>query len=184
MTAVQLGFGLLAAFTIAGALGAVTLRNVAHAVLALVAFFVGVAAMFFMLRADFVGAVQILVYVGAVAVLIVFSIVLTRTPSTDAAHPSGGAPTLDAVIGRGARAAGIMAAGAVGALLVFVLVRTPAAAFPGGGLEASARAVDSTRALGDALTSTYALPFEVASVLLTAALVGAIVIAIEEIASR
>lgn len=179
MTAVQIGFALLSAFTIAGALGATTLRNVAHAVLSLVAFFVGVAAMFFMLRADFVGAVQILVYVGAVAVLIVFSIVLTRSPTDDA-----GAPTLDPITGRGARAAGFMAAGAVGATLVLVLLRTPAAAIPGGALRPSPQAVDSTRALGEALMSTYALPFEVASVLLTAALVGAIVIAIEEVASR
>lgn len=174
MSASQIGFGLLAAFTIAGALGAVTLRNVAHAVLSLVAFFVGVAAMFFVLRADFVGSVQILVYVGAVAVMIVFSIVLTRAPDG-----GSGAPTLDAVIGRGARAAGVMAAGAVGALLVLAVLRSP-----GDRAEPSAQAVASTKALGELLMTRFAAPFELASLLLTAALVGAVVIAIEEVASK
>src|SRR2546430_1503747 len=71
-------FILIAVITLAGALAAATLRKLIHAALSLVIAFVGVAASFFMLGAEFVGLVQVFVYVGAVAVLIVFTILLTR----------------------------------------------------------------------------------------------------------
>ena len=65
--------------TIAGAVAAMTLRNLVHCVLSLAVSFLGVAMLFLRLGAEFVGFAQILVYVGAVAILIVFAILLTRT---------------------------------------------------------------------------------------------------------
>src|SRR5437588_2825808 len=68
----------IAIITLSGALAAATLRKLIHAALSLVIAFVGVAAFYFLLGAEFVGLVQVFVYVGAVAVLIVFTILLTR----------------------------------------------------------------------------------------------------------
>ena len=71
-------FLVIAIITLSGALAAATLRKLIHAALSLVIVFVGVAAYFFLLGAEFVGLVQIFVYVGPVAVLIVFTILLKR----------------------------------------------------------------------------------------------------------
>ena len=73
-----LPFSILGALTIAGAAAALTLRNLVHCVLALTLAFVGLAGLYLQLGAQFVGFAQILVYVGAVAILIVFAILLTR----------------------------------------------------------------------------------------------------------
>ena len=164
----QLGFVLLSAVTIAGALGATTIKDLPRALLSLVLFFFGIAALFFMLHAEFIGVVQVLVYVGAVAVLFVFAIVLTRSreQATD--------------IGRlvPSRALGIIGATLVGAGLVAVVVRTTDVPLP-------ALAPNGTTApLGEALMTRFVLPFEVASVLLTAALIGAVVIALEDSGKR
>src|SRR5438270_14076497 len=74
----SVAFLVIAIITLSGALAAATLRKLIHAALFLVIAFVGVAASFFMLGAEFVGLVQVFVYVGAAAVLIVFTILLTR----------------------------------------------------------------------------------------------------------
>src|SRR5436190_21546030 len=74
----NIGFWIISAFTVLGALLAVTLRNLVHCVLSLILFFLGIAAHYFLLRADFIGAIQILIYIGAVVVLILFAIMLTR----------------------------------------------------------------------------------------------------------
>src|SRR5205085_2817731 len=71
-------FIVIAIFTLAGAIAAATMPRLIHAALSLVVAFIGIAAFFFLLGAEFVGLVQIFVYVGAVAVLIVFTILLTR----------------------------------------------------------------------------------------------------------
>src|SRR5438093_13120936 len=71
-------FVIISIFTLAAALAAATLRKLMHAALSFAVAFVGLAAFFFLLGAEFVGLVQIFVYIGAVAVLIVFTILLTR----------------------------------------------------------------------------------------------------------
>lgn len=164
MTLAQLGFILLSALTIAGALGATTISDLPRALLSLIVFFFGVAALFFMLHAEFIGVVQVLVYVGAVAVLFVFAIVLTRSrmPATDLGRlvPS--------------RVLGILGAAVVGAGLVGVVVRTTDVPLP------VVAPNGATAPIGEALMTRFLLPFEIASVLLTAALVGAVVIALED----
>jgi len=72
-------FGVLAALTVAGSLAAMALRNLVHCALAAAVAFAGLALLFLQMDAEFVGFVQILVYVGAVAILVVFAILLTRT---------------------------------------------------------------------------------------------------------
>ncbi len=76
-------FILISIFTLAGALAAACVRKLIHAALCLVLAFLGLAAFYFLLGAEFVGLVQIFVYVGAVAVLIVFTILLTRREDED-----------------------------------------------------------------------------------------------------
>ena len=76
-------FWILSAITVLGALFAITLRNLIHCVLSLILFFLGIAGHYFLLRADFLGAVQILIYIGAVAVLMLFAIMLTRHVTGD-----------------------------------------------------------------------------------------------------
>src|SRR5437899_7909108 len=73
-----ISFIILAVITIASAVAAMTLRNLVHCALALAVTFAGLAALYLLLQAQFVGFAQILVYVGAVAILIVFAILLTR----------------------------------------------------------------------------------------------------------
>src|ERR1700746_3801883 len=75
-------FWILAALTVAGGLAAVTLRNTVHCALAVTVAFAGLALLFLQLDAQFAGFVQILVYVGAVAILVVFAILLTRSSET------------------------------------------------------------------------------------------------------
>src|SRR5919112_6045710 len=77
-------FIVIAIFTLSGALAAACLRKLIHAALCLVVAFIGLAGFYFLLGAEFVGLVQIFVYVGAVAVLIVFTILLTRREEEDA----------------------------------------------------------------------------------------------------
>src|SRR6266704_5746803 len=80
-----LPFAIVAVLTIAAAVAAMSLRNLVHCALAIAVAFVGLAATYLQLNAQFVGLTQILVYVGAVAILIVFAILLTRS-----GEPAGG----------------------------------------------------------------------------------------------
>src|ERR1700755_1501274 len=106
----SVAFLIIAIFTLFAALAARTLPRVIHAALVLAAMFVGLAAFFFLLGAEFVGLVQIFVYVGAVAVLVVFTILLTRR---------------DLRSGRGFNWSGVIVAIAVFAGLTWAILRTP-----------------------------------------------------------
>src|ERR1051325_2612492 len=109
-------FFILAMITTLGALGAAFFRNVMHCALSLILFFFGIAGEFFLLRAEFVGAVQILVYAGAVGVLVLFAVMLTRP--FDAAQPfelfAGG---------RAGWAIGFLTSVFVAAVLVWAILR-------------------------------------------------------------
>src|SRR5437868_11016845 len=106
-------FIIIAIFTLSGALAAACLRKLIHAALCLVVGFIGLAAFYFLLGAEFVGLVQVFVYVGAVAVLIVFTILLTRREDEDAP---------------GFNLGGVIVALAVFAGLVWAILKTPALA--------------------------------------------------------
>src|SRR5919201_689664 len=108
-------FIVIAVITLAGELAAATLPKLIHAALSLVIVFVGIAAYFFLLGAEFVGLVQIFVYIGAVAVLIVFTILLTRR---------------DVVGGRGINWGGVIVAVSVLGGLLWIILNTTSLALP------------------------------------------------------
>jgi len=159
-----LPFAIIAVLTIAAAGAAMTLRNLVHCALAVAVAFGGLAAIYLQLDAQFVGFAQILIYVGAVAILIVFAILLTR-----------GGETSDKSV--------FSASWIWGALVTVAVFATLAWAV--GNSFASRRDLpappDATvRQIGDALMTRFVLPLEVVGLLLTAALIGAVIIALKE----
>ncbi|GAB4544599.1 MAG: NADH-quinone oxidoreductase subunit J [Anaerolineae bacterium] len=163
-------FGIFTVFTIAGGIGVATTRNLFHAALWLIACLFGVAGFFVMLSAPFLAAIQILVYIGAIAILIIFAIMLTR-------RLMGLREVTNHQWGLGAGVAAL-------AFLVIaaVLVLASSGDAPLLAREPVALLGDGIRDFGVALVDPqqYALPFILASVLLEAAMVGAIVIARED----
>jgi len=157
-------FLIFAALTVAGAIAAMSLRNLVHCALSLVVTFAGLAALFLQLNAQFVGFVQVLVYIGAVAILIVFAILLTRGSDPAAPVPM----TTSVWLSLGLTAAVFLTLAA--AVLSSVVSRR--SDLP--------KAATSVRALGDRLMQEYVLPLEVMGLLLTAALLGAVVIAMQD----
>src|SRR5258708_2963891 len=157
-------FYILAIWTIGSGLMAVVQRNLVHCALALIAFFAGIAGIFFSLHAEFLGAVQIIVYVGAVAVLILFALMLTqRITGNEPASPF----SAGAIWGW---TTGLMVLG----VLIYTIQKT------GKPIGAETPPILTVAEIGQAFMTRYAVPFEVISLLLTAALVGAIVMALEE----
>ncbi len=151
------------------ALRVVTTKNVVHAALYLVVVLASIGAIYVLLAAEFVAATQILVYVGAIVVLFLFGIMLTRPVL-------GRADDLD----NDQRPVAAVTALFLLGVLSFVLVDAfgdDEAARPRRRGSAAIAAERGTRPVGDAIFSTYLVPFEVVSVLLLAALVGAIVLA-------
>jgi len=163
MVAQHIAFGFIAASVIIGALRVVTTGNVVHAALWLVMVLAGVGASFLLVGAEFVGVTQILVYIGAIIVLFLFGIMLTRAP-----------------IGREVQltnrnwAIGVVVALAIAGVLGYALID----AFGTDKLPDESRQFTAT--VSDTLFQQYLIPFEVVSVLLLAALVGAIVLARKE----
>jgi len=156
-------FYLTVLLTVAGALAAALLRNLVHCALSLTVTFAGLALLYLQLDAQFAGFVQILVYIGAVAILVVFAILLTR---------GAGVPEYRSY--SSSWLAGLLIAAAVFALLAWAVVKSlPAAA------AASAPAA-TVQSIGRALMSSYALPLEIVAVLLTVALIGAVIVAMPE----
>jgi NADH-quinone oxidoreductase subunit J len=157
-------FVILAAFTIASAVAVMTLRNLVHCALALTVTFAGLAAFYLQLGAQFVGFAQVLVYVGAVAILIVFAILLTR----------GSEPPTERICSSS------WAIGAAIAVAVFGLLAGLIAYSHSLTQEISPAPTITVRQIGDELMSRYVLPLEVIGLLLTAALIGAVIIAMRE----
>jgi len=175
MTADQIIFLLCALLILGSSIMVVTTRKLIHAALWLVVALFGVAILFAILQAGFLAVVQVVVYIGAIAILFIFAVMLTRKEMLDDLPGKSGAQTrsndllrkswLPALLGL------LILAG-----LVFLILGQPtlgrtAATMPEG--------VDTLRNLGTALVSpdAFVLPFEVASVLLLAALVGAVYVA-------
>ncbi len=157
-------FYAIAALTVAGGLAAILLKNTVHCALALTVAFAGQALMFLALDAQFAGFAQILVYVGAVAILIVFAILLTRNSET----PRDGVYSRNSFVGL------VIAAG-VFAVLGWAVLGS-AKDLPH---ETAAPAV-TVLDIGNALMGRYVLPLEIVALLLTAALIGAVIVAMHE----
>ena len=165
MNVSQVVFIILSAVALVGALGVVTNRNIFRAALFLVLSFVGVAGLYILLSAELLAMIQILVYVGAISILIVFAVMLShRIMSSEfkARNEQWFVALFTAVVLFG--------------VLAYVLVHVP---WPVAAASAPQAAISK---LGQALIGVdqFVLPFEVASVLLLVALVGAVVIAREK----
>lgn len=154
-------FYLLAAVTVLPALGVILTRNIIYASIFLVISFSGVAGIFVILNADFLAAVQVLVYAGAIAVLIIFAIMMTHN-------------TMRANLGNQQAWPALVITGALLVVFLAVLLQT---SWPTSVL---APLETTTGELGKLLLNEFVLPFEVVSVLLVAAMIGAIVISRED----
>lgn len=160
----QMSYFIIGSLTLLSAVAAMSLRHLVHCALCLTITFAGLAAFYLQLDAQFVGFAQILVYVGAVAILIVFAILLTRgaeqpAPSMVSGSWMGGLGI--ALLVFGALASSILAGGATD---------RPLPALP----------ETSVRHIGEKLMTQYVLPLEVVALLLTAALIGGVIIAMPE----
>ena len=155
-------FIILSIITLGAAVAVVTSKNLFHSALFLILSFVGVAGLYILLEAGFLAVVQIMVYVGAISILIIFAIMLTRrlmAKDLVQRNAQWGISALVVLL--------------LFAVLSFVLLRVD---WP---VVAGDVSPESISILGQELMNTYALPFEVASVLLLVALVGSIIIARE-----
>ncbi len=161
MVAQNVVFGVIAAAMAVAAIRVVTTQNIVHAALYLVVVLGGVAALYILLAAEFTAAVQVLIYIGAILVLFLFGIMLTRAPIGRTADLDNDQRWLGLVVA-------LLLLGVLGAILTdaYGSTRLPRDA-----------EVQRTAEVGLSIFQTYVIPFEVISVLLLAALVGAVVMA-------
>lgn len=158
---IAIAFWILAILGVTSSIAVVLLRNVFRAALFLVLSFLSVAGIYIILQADFLAVAQVLIYAGAISILLIFAIMLTR--NTQQGNPS------NQLLAPGLFLAGV--------ILSAVMVAIFTTDWP----ESSEAAPEATtEVLADALFNKFVLPFEVASVLLLAAMLGAIVIAREK----
>ena len=164
----MISFLLIAIITLVTAIAAMCLRNLVHCALFAALTFAGIAALFLRLNAQFVGLAQVLVYVGAVAILIVFAILLTR----------GSDSSPERLLSRS------WWAGAVVALLVSISLASAIFLSPIPGAAGAAKADVHNEVLvqkiGTELMTQYVLPLEIVALLLTAATIGAVIVALPE----
>ncbi len=167
MTPVQIVFILVAAVTLGAGLMVVSSRNLVHSALWLILSLFGVAVVYALLQAGFLAVVQVVIYIGAIAILLIFAIMLTRKVATDTG------PRFN----ENWRWALLLA------VLVFGFLAWMFVSWPGISAQPAEMdpRFDTLRALGVVLVAPegYVLAFELASVLLLAALIGALVIAWE-----
>jgi NADH-quinone oxidoreductase subunit J len=161
-------FIMTALLTAGSALAAISLRNLVHCALALALSFLGLAVIYLELHAQFAGFAQVLVYVGAVAILVLFAILLTTTPERE-----GGSRLASGWL------AGIVSATALFVVFGGILLSSRALPAPGG----TAPAV-TVKQIGQELMTLYILPLQVIGLLLTAALIGAVIISMRERGAR
>lgn len=176
MDLATVAFFVIAAVLVGSALAVVLLRNIVHAALFLALMFGAMSGIYVLLNADFIAIVQILIYAGAVTVLVLFAIMLTQGAMTRQGNPVAGQWWLAGIV------CVLFAGGIIYALgnstLALVGVNDPV------GMASAGNAGGTVVRIGQLLYSpfnySYVLPFEIASVVLLVAIVGAIVIARED----
>jgi NADH-quinone oxidoreductase subunit J len=161
VTAVEILFLLLGVMAVGSAVMVAVSSHVVHCALWLVVTLGALAGLYLLLAAEFVAWVQVLIYVGAVVVLLLFALMLTRAPI-------GALPDLNGP--------GRILAAAVATATAAVLVTTLAVGFGAARLDIDTADVGTASSLGTRLFDSWVLPFEVLSLVLLAALVGAIVL--------
>ena len=165
MSAEQILFVLVGVVILGSALMVVAARKLIHAALWLVVSLFGVAVLYTLLQANFLAVIQVVVYIGAIAILFIFAVMLTRREQMEKGRQTRSNWWIPALLGA------LILIGLVVLILNLPGAERTALALPAG--------LDPVRALGSALVSpkAYVLPFEVASVLMLAALVGAVYVA-------
>jgi NADH-quinone oxidoreductase subunit J len=165
MSIQQVLFIIVAAATLGSSLMVVTVRNLVHAALWLIATLGGIAILFVFLSASFLAVAQVVIYIGAISILMIFTIMLTRNVAIDPGQQVNSSWPGALVV-------------AIGLFAVIVLMLSQWADLGITAPDLPAN-YDSLRLLGLALVAPngYVLPFELASVLLLAALIGSIVVA-------
>ncbi len=165
MTGIEIIFLITAGVILASALLVVTTRNLIHAALWLIVTLFGVAVLYALLNAGFLAVVQVVIYIGAIAILFIFAVMLTRTDLRDRTPQLNTGWWLNLVL------AVVTFGGLIWLFRTWSGFTAAAADLPAG--------FDAVGKLGDALISpdAFLMPFEVASVLLLAALVGAVYVA-------
>jgi NADH-quinone oxidoreductase subunit J len=159
MSTEEIVFFFVGGAAVLGALGVVVARNVIHSALFLILALMAVAGVFILLAAEFLAIVQVLVYGGAVVILILFAMMLTRVRDAPEALDGPQRP---------------FAALVALAFMVTSIIAVTNTKFPGESEEINVVAFDD---IGDALFTTWAVPFEIASLVLLVALIGAIILA-------
>lgn len=163
MTIMQVVFLVLAVVAVGSAVGVVSSKNIFYSALLLILCLFTVAGFYILLEAPFLAAVQVLIYVGAIAVLIIFAVMLTERMMSKTVRAQNEQWWIALIV-----------AVCLAGVMLYVVVTA------NWQISAAAPPVDAIAALGRTLLSTYVLPFEVASVLLLMALIGSIIIAREE----
>jgi len=158
----NIAFWLLAVVLVGSAFAVVTLPRIVHSALSLVLVFLSIAGIYVVLQSEFVAAVQVIIYVGAVTVLVLFAIMLTNRSYAPDSNPRNSQWAVASVV-------------AVAVLGLLLLVISSA----GFTTSTQVPAGDLTASIGQALLNAYFLPFEIAAMLLLGAMIGAIVIARE-----
>jgi len=162
----QIAFFYFAAMSIAGSVLAITRKNAIHSVLWVLFLFFHVAGMYLFLNAEFIAAIQIIVYAGAILVLYLFVIMLLNLreeffdPRFETHWPLG-----------------LVAGGALVGIVAWALGRTSTFAPPGEYSVEAIQAQGMMKTIGTVLYTEYLLPFEIASLILLAAIIGAVVLA-------
>ncbi len=159
----QIGFGIMALIVIGSALAVVTLKNIFHSALFLALTFLGIAGIYLFLAADFIAVAQVLIYVGAIMILLMFALMLTHRVMTQ---------RIAQTIGQWQWALAVSVWILV--ILARLLVMHP------WGMDKLPSKAPTTATIGIELLSKYVLPFELASIVLLAAMVGAIILAKED----
>lgn len=156
-TGTVIAFWMLAVITVGGALGTAAVRNLIHAVVFLVISFTGIAGLYITLSADFLAVTQVLIYVGAISILLLFAIMLT---------PRGERGNQEGFL----RLPALLLAGLLAATLALVAIDTD------WNISSREGFADTATDIGEALLDKFVLPFEIASVLLLVAMLGAILL--------
>ena len=159
MSSEEVVFFFIAGASVLGALGVVLARNVIHSALFLIFCLMAVAGVFILLAAEFLAIVQVLVYGGAVTILILFAMMLTRVRDAPEALDGPQKP---------------FAAITALAFMIISIIAVTSTKFPGESEKINVIAFDN---IGDSLFTTWAMPFEIASLVLIVALIGAVILA-------
>jgi NADH-quinone oxidoreductase subunit J len=157
-------FAIIAVLTLASAVAAMSLRNLVHCVLMLMVTFSGLAAFYLQLDAQFIGFAQVLIYIGAVAILIVFATLLTR--GSEPPRKAGFSLNWVTGVGIAATVFGLLSGIILTSRALTCEIRPPPEV--------------TVRQIGTQLMGKFILPLEVVGLLLTAALIGAVIIAMRE----